>query len=141
MGRIAAVDFGLKRIGVALSDETKLIARSLGNVLAEKQSSKSAQKLLDFLSSYEIERIIVGNPLLLSGKKGLLADEAHHFCDELKKLTDIPIQLWDERLSTKQAQRTLKEGQMSRKKRAQIVDGLSAVILLQSFLEAHCFEG
>jgi putative holliday junction resolvase len=135
MGRVASIDFGLKRIGVAISDETKMIARSLGAIAAHKKSEESAAALLEFLKEYEIDQMIVGNPLLLSGKQGLLADEVAHFVEKLQAQTEIPILLWDERLSTKQAERALKEGNVNRKKRAKVIDGLSAVILLQSYLE------
>lgn len=140
--RMIGVDFGLVRIGLSISDPTKMIAMPLEILLAEKKSEQTAQKLMRFLDehqtkhNYEIEKIIIGLPLQMSGKKGFLADEVEHFITLLKKLCTFPITAWDERLTTVQAERSLKEGPFSRKKRAKIVDKISAVILLQSYLDS-----
>jgi putative holliday junction resolvase len=135
MGRVVAIDFGLKRIGVAISDESKIIARSLGAIAAKKKSEQSVASLLEFLKEFEIDQILLGNPLLLSGKQGLLADEVAHFAEKLRAQTQVPVILWDERFSTKQAERALIEGNVNRKRRTKVIDGLSAVVLLQSYLE------
>ncbi|MCH9609924.1 MAG: putative pre-16S rRNA nuclease [Chlamydiales bacterium] len=134
MGRVASIDFGLKRLGVALSDPNKILATALGTVIAGKNSEETAQKLLDFLKPHDIETIIFGNPLHMNGKVSFLADEVQHFISLFEKKTSIPIRLWDERLTSLQAERTMKSAGMTRKKRAKVVDSLSAVILLQSYL-------
>jgi putative holliday junction resolvase len=140
-GRIIALDYGLARIGIAISDETKIIATPLMTLAAEKKSEQTAIKVMKELMAhqashhYELEEIIIGMPLLLSGKTGLLADEVKHFVELLRKLTTIKITTWDERLTTVQAERSMREGQMTRKKRATLVDTVSAAILLQSFLD------
>lgn len=134
MGRIASIDYGVKRIGVALSDESKIIASCLTVVQAEKTSEKTVEKVLLALAPYQIETLIVGLPLHMNGKKGFLADEVHHFVALLKQRVSFQILLWDERLSTVQAERTLREANLSRKKRAPLIDSLTALILLQSYL-------
>jgi putative Holliday junction resolvase len=132
--RIASIDYGLKRIGLAISDENQIIASSLGVIEAGKSSGETIRKLLVALKGYDLERILVGYPIHLNGKIGFLADEVKHFISLLEKEVDCPVALIDERLSTLQAERSLKEGGMNRKKRAKIVDAVSAVILLQGHL-------
>ncbi|MCC5832591.1 MAG: Holliday junction resolvase RuvX [Chlamydiales bacterium] len=132
--RIASIDYGLKRIGLAISDENQIIASSLGVIEAGKTGQETIRKLLDVLKSYDLERIVVGYPIHLNGKIGFLADEVNHFISLLEKEVNCPVVLIDERLSTLQAERSLKEGGMNRKKRAKVVDAVSAVILLQCHL-------
>jgi putative holliday junction resolvase len=145
-GRIVALDYGMARIGIALSDPSKLIASPLKTLSTEKRSEATAAKLMQELERhqhahhYQLEEIVVGLPLMLSGKAGLLADEVRHFVELLRKLTSVPIILWDERLTSVQADRSMREGQMSRKKRAQAVDAVAAVILLQSYLDHRGFR-
>lgn len=139
--RIVAIDYGMARMGLAVSDERKIIAMPLKVVPIVKGSAKSVAIILRELEShqklhhYTIEEIVIGLPLLLSGKKGLLADEVKHFADLLGKACPLPITLWDERLTTVQAERSMREGNMSRKKRAKIVDTVAAVIILQNYLD------
>lgn len=132
--RIASIDYGLKRIGLAISDENQIIATSLGVIEAGKSSGETIRKLLEALKGYELEKILIGYPVHLNGKVGFLADEVKHFISLLEKEVDYPIVLIDERLSTIQAERSLREGGMNRKKRAKVVDAVSAVILLQGHL-------
>ncbi len=132
--RVASLDFGLKRIGVAISDENKIIATSLGVVETGKSSAETIQRLLTLLKPYELERIIIGNPIHLNGKVGFLADEVKYFASILQAQVSCLVSLFDERLSSVQAERSLKESGMNRKRRAQVVDAISAVILLQCYL-------
>ncbi len=132
--RIASIDYGLKRIGLAISDENQIIASSLGVIQAGKSSGETITKLLTALKDYELERIVIGYPVHLNGKVGFLADEVKHFVSLLEKEVLCPVVLVDERLSTVQAERSLKEGSMNRKKRAKVIDAVSAVILLQGHL-------
>ena len=131
--RIASIDYGLKRLGLAISDENKVIATSLGTIEAGN-SGETIQKILQALKPYDLEHIIIGNPIHLNGKMSFLADEVNHFLTLLQAHVSCTISLFDERLSSVQAERSLKEGGMRRKKRAQIIDAVSAVILLQSYL-------
>ncbi len=137
MGRIVAVDFGLKRLGVALSDETKIIASSLKTLIAGKNSEETAKLLLQLLQEYSIDKIIFGNPLHMNGSVSFLADEVRHFISIFEKMINIPISLWDERLTSVQAHRTMQLGGVSRKNRAKKVDALAAIILLQSYLDSQ----
>lgn len=139
--RIVGIDYGMVRIGVALSDERKIIASPITTFRALKQMKETVKELLAELLQhgqaygYEIEEIVVGLPLMMSGKQGLQADEVMHFVGLLRELTSIPVVTWDERLTSAQAERAMKEGGMSRKKRSQAVDRIAAVIILQSYLD------
>lgn len=132
--RIASIDYGLKRLGLAISDESQIIASSLGVLEAGQTSSETIQKILQALKSYDLEKIVIGYPLHLNGKVSFLSDEVQHFITLLQKEVSCPVLLVDERLTTLQAERSLKEGGMSRKKRAKVIDAVSAVILLQGYL-------
>jgi putative Holliday junction resolvase len=140
--RIIGLDYGMARIGVSISDERKIIATPLMTIQAHKKSEHTAVKVVKDLQALQetkgfiIEEIVIGLPLLLNGKTGLLADEVKHFVELLRKLTPIPVTLWDERLTTVQAERSLREGTMSRKQRSKVVDSVAAVILLQSYLDS-----
>lgn len=140
-GRIVAIDYGMARIGLAISDAQRIIATPLVTLQAKKKTAASAlacvQELqrLEKVGRYTIQEIVVGLPLLLSGKAGLLADEVLLFVEHLKHHLSIPITTWDERLTSVQADRTLREGHLTRKKRAKLVDSVSALLLLQTYLD------
>lgn len=144
--RIVAIDYGLARLGLALSDERKIIASSLKTLQAEKKAEATARKLCEELKKhavdydYEIEEIIIGMPLMMNGSKGMLADEVLYFVSLLKTIFEIPIITWDERLSSVQADRALREGNFSRKRRSKMVDAVTATILLQSYLDKKGLE-
>ncbi|MCH9610590.1 MAG: putative pre-16S rRNA nuclease [Chlamydiales bacterium] len=133
--RIVGVDFGLKRIGLAITDEQKIIASPLPFVEASKQTEMTIKRLLAALEGYKIEKMVVGNPLHMDGRTSFLGDEVKHFVEKLQEHVDFPIVLLDERLSSVQAHRALKESNLSRKKRSKLVDSVAAVLILQSFLE------
>lgn len=139
--RIAAIDYGLARIGLAISDETKTIAMSLPTQNCEKKTEETALKLIKALENhqkeynYELSEIVIGLPLMMSGKTGFLADETQYFVKVLKEFVTIPIITWDERLTSVQAERSMREGNLTRKKRAKSVDNVAAMIILQSYLD------
>lgn len=139
--RIIGLDYGLARIGIALSDERQIIASPMLTFVCEKKLEQTVTKLILQLNNhaetnkYVIEEIVIGLPLMMSGKKGMIADEVIHFVELLRQQTSIPITTWDERLTTVQADRSLREGSMSRKKRSKVVDVVAACIILQNFID------
>lgn len=142
--RIVGIDYGMARIGIALSDESKIIASSLRTMQAEKKVEATAKKLVNELTQharqerYRIEGIVIGLPLMMSGKHGMLADEVKHFTEILQTLLpESPVTLWDERLTTVQAERSLRETNFSRKKRSKLVDNVAATIILQNYLDSR----
>lgn len=139
--RIVGIDFGMARMGIAISDEQKIIATPLKVFKTEKKAQATVKKLVEELKAhaiamrYEIAEVVVGLPLLMSGKKGFLADEVMHFIGLLKEHLSVPILTWDERLSSVQADRSLREGSFTRKRRAGMVDQVAATLILQSYLD------
>lgn len=139
-GRILAVDFGLKRIGLAISDPLLIIATALENLEAGRSVALSAQALTKHLETlkkeknYTIAEIVVGLPLHMSGQESERSGLVREFAAQVAELSQLPVHLFDERLSTVQADRALIETGFTRKKRAQMVDRVSAVILLQTYL-------
>lgn len=139
--RVVGIDFGMARIGLAISDERQIIATPYQTVHTERKTERTIAKIIDLLNQLqencrcEIEEIVVGLPLMMSGRTGFQADEVKHFVQLLAQATSIPVRTWDERLSTVQAERSLRESHMTRKKRSKVVDIVSAAIILQSYLD------
>lgn len=139
--KILAVDFGLKRIGLAISDANQKIALPLKTLCIPNPNqavslvARAIKEQLN-ISGLEIEKIVLGHPLLLSGKEGEMAKNVTAFKQKLENKLGflIPIVLWDERLSSAQAEKLLKKD-FSRKKRKQMTDPIAAMLVLQSFLE------
>lgn len=140
--RIIGIDYGMARIGLALSDERQVIATPFRTMPTEKKMEQTVACLLAIVEEIqnrercEIEEIVVGLPLMMSGRMGLQADEVKHFVELLSKAIAVPVKTWDERLSTVQAERSLRESQMTRKRRSKVVDVVSAAIILQSYLDS-----
>lgn len=136
MGRILGVDFGTVRIGLALSDPSKILASPMTTLQAKKKGEATAQILLDAIANRDVELIVIGLPLLLSGKDSETTTTVRKFAALLETLTNIPIILWDERLTSKQVERTLIDGNMRREKRITLMDTLCASLILQSYLDS-----
>lgn len=135
MGRIVAIDYGRARIGLAISDEKKIIASPLTIVLTQKNPAATIKQLLATLASYDIEKVVIGMPLQLNGKKGVMAEEVTQFLQLLQTHLTYPVVSIDERMSTLQAEKALKESQLNRKKRSKVIDTVAATVLLQNYLE------
>jgi putative Holliday junction resolvase len=135
-GRVLALDLGKRRIGLALSDELGVTAQGL-ETLQRTNIREDLARLAKLASSKNVSLFLLGNPLHMSGREGRGAVHAREFGERLEAATGIPIQLWDERLTTVQAQRVLRESGISIEKRAKAVDRLSAVILLESYLDSR----
>jgi putative Holliday junction resolvase len=132
--RILALDHGTKRIGVAVSDETKTIAQPLEYIPAEPFADFLA-RLKKLLIEKEIELVLVGLPRNLDGSYGPAAQKVEAFVAVLQTAMTVPIKTWDERLTSAQANRILIQGNVRRAKRREKVDKMAAAILLQSYLD------
>ena len=134
--RILGLDVGHKRIGVAISDPLGITAQGLETIHRQN-------KRLDFESlgrvirERQVAEIVVGFPLRMSGAEGAQAGEIQQFAEELRKRFALPVHLWDERLSSAEANRLLRTTEMSIKRRGQVVDQMAAVLILQSWMEAR----
>lgn len=136
MPRLVGIDFGTVRIGVALSDPTQFLATPLPLILMQKDLKLSAELLLKSLEKHApLEALILGLPIHMDGKESPLSTQVRLFKELLHTLTPLPIILWDERLSTAQSDRMLKEANLSRKNRVLIIDSVTAAAILQNYLD------
>ncbi len=137
MAKLIGIDYGLRRIGVAASDETKMLASPFKVVITGRTLEDTIQNLLDALKEIPYEGFVVGLPLHLSGKDSEMTQKAREFARKLEEVTKLPVKLWDERLTTAEVERVLKSGGVKRKKRTEHKDILSATLILQNYLDAH----
>ena len=132
--RILALDHGTKRIGVAISDETKTIAQPLEYIPAEPFTD-FLMRLKQLLVEREVDLLLIGLPRNMDGSYGPAAQKVEAFVAVLKTTITVPIKTWDERLTSAQANRILIQGGVRRGKRKEKVDKMAAAILLQSYLD------
>src|SRR3989338_5959261 len=131
---ILGLDIGDKRIGYALSDELRLMAHAAG--LIERKSDETALgEIKSIVTERDVQKIVVGLPKTLKGDTGIQAEKVMKFADTLRVYMNISLDLWDERLTTVQAERALIERDMSRAKRKLKRDAAAAEIMLQSYLD------
>lgn len=133
-GALLGLDPGTKTLGLAVSDRTRLIATPLHTIKREKFTIDAA-KLLEAYDSNSASALIIGYPVNMDGSLGPRTQSVRDFCTNLLRLRDLPIFMWDERLSTMAVTRTMIEADMSRKKRAENVDKLAASFILQGVLD------
>jgi len=128
------LDVGSKTIGVAVSDPLAITAQGLRTLRRRNKRSDFAE-LGRLISEYAVAEIVVGYPLRMSGAEGAQAQKVALFAEELRQRFGLPVHLWDERLTSVQANRLLREAEISIRRRGQAVDRLAAVLILQSFLD------
>src|SRR5262245_58415106 len=128
--RIAAFDVGDARIGVAVSDELGLTAQGIG-VVQRVGGVRDLEALAALLAPYGPERMVVGLPRNMNGTEGPQAAKVRAFATRAAEHLGLPLEFWDERLTTVSAERTLREADLSRRQRARVVDKVAATIILQ----------
>ena len=134
--RIMALDVGSKRIGVAVSDPLGITAQGLDTI--ERRNKRHDLKALgQVFAKYDVREIVVGLPLRLSGAEGIQSEKMRRFADDLHAHFGLTVHLWDERWTSTEANRLLRETDLSIKKRGQAVDRMAAVLILQSWMEAQ----
>jgi putative Holliday junction resolvase len=134
--RVAALDVGDVRIGVAVSDELRITAQGIG-VVRRVGGRRDLEALAALLAPYELARLVVGLPLNMNGTEGPQAARVRAFAEQTAAHLGVPLEFWDERLTTVAAERTLLEADMSRKRRREVVDKVAAVLILQGYLARH----
>lgn len=134
-GRILALDVGRRRIGLALSDPLGITAQGL-DTLQRINLRTDLDALAALAAEKDVRRFLVGHPLHLSGREGRQAEYVREFAGRLEERTGIPVEFRDERLTTVEAQRVLRESGVSLEKRKRAVDKLAAVILLEGYLDS-----
>ncbi|HGJ67032.1 TPA: Holliday junction resolvase RuvX [bacterium] len=134
--KILGLDVGDVLIGVAVSDPSEIIAQGLDSI-RRVSLKKDIQEISLIIKENDIEKIIIGLPKMLNNEIGIQAQKVMDFVEKLRKSIDIPIIMWDERLSTVSANRTLIEANISRRKRKNLTDKMAATIILQGYLDSQ----
>jgi putative Holliday junction resolvase len=131
-GRILGVDPGERRVGLAVSDPLGLIAQGLPT-FDRREDGDLFERLRELIESYRVTRVVVGHPTSLAGRRTDSTAQAEGLADEIRRRLAVDVELWDERLSSVEAQRTLAGARPDKKR----IDRLAAVIILQGYLDAH----
>lgn len=141
MGKILALDYGRRRIGIALSDRLHLTAQPYAT-WEVKEWGSFFQRLKLLIEQESVDQIVVGMPLTLRGEKGMMAKQIETFVHALTQVVSVPVVTWDERFTTQQAHRALHEMKKKPSRNKALVDTVSAVFLLQNYLESlHLHRG
>lgn len=133
-GRIMGLDIGDKTIGVAVSDLMGLTAQGVTTIkrVGKKKDIEAIKKIIE---EKQVNKIVSGLPKNMNGTVGPQGEKVQKFCELIKEETNLPIEFWDERLSTVAAERSLIEGNVRRENRKKVIDMLAAVIILQGYLD------
>jgi putative holliday junction resolvase len=134
--RVLGLDVGSKTIGVAVSDPLGITAQGL-NTIRRKNKRLDFAQLDALIQQYQIAEIVVGYPLRMSGAEGTQAEKMQQFAQELRQRFELPVHLWDERLTSAEANRLLRESEMSIKRRGEVVDRMAAVLILQGWMDCR----
>ncbi len=137
--RLLGLDVGTKTIGLALSDVQRCVASPLETIRRTKFTA-DAKRLLEIAAEQGVAALVIGLPVNLDGSEGPRAQSVRGFVRNLRALTDMPMAFWDERMSTIAAQRALMEADLSRKRRAELVDKTAAALILQGALDRMNFS-
>ena len=137
--RIMGLDYGSKTVGVAISDALCITAQGIETIRREKETKlrKTLARIDELIKEYEVELIVLGFPKNMNNTIGDRAEKSLEFQEMLKKRTGLDVLMWDERLTTVEANRTLMEGKVRREDRKQYVDMLAAVYILQGYLDSR----
>jgi putative Holliday junction resolvase len=135
MKRLMGLDYGDKTIGIALSDELGWTAQGL-EVIRRSSSEKDMARLRELIAQYSVHELVVGLPKNMNNTIGPRAEMCIAFAESLQQLFEMPVHLWDERLTTVSAQRMLIAADVSRKKRKQVIDKMAAALILQNYMDS-----
>ena len=138
--RVLGLDVGSRTIGIAISDPLGFTAQGL-TTIRRKNKRLDFEQLARVIGEYQVSEIVVGYPLRMSGIEGIQSEKMQLFAEDLRKKFALPVHLWDERLTSSQANRILRESEISIKKRGQAVDRMAAVLILQNWMEARMVAG
>lgn len=135
MPRLVALDVGDATIGVAASDELNITANPIVTIRRSNSIKADLREVVELLSELGANKVIVGLPLNQEGEEGPQAAKVREFSERLKKRISIPVEMWDERFSTYEAEQALIEANISRAKRREVIDKMAAAVILQSYME------
>lgn len=135
MGRIMSIDYGLKRIGIAMTDIMRIMASPF-DTIESVSVKKNAAAIVEIAKNNGVDEMVVGMPVNMNGTEGEMAETVKKFISEINLISEIPVAVIDERLTTAQAERMLiDEANVSRKKRTGLKDKISAAIILRLYLD------
>lgn len=137
--RTLGLDYGSRRIGVAISDELGRMAKGVATIV-RKNREADLETIADLVRRHGVERIVIGYPLRLDGSEGIQCEKINRFIRRLKMRFTFPIIRWDETLSTKEAEELLRERGVHREKQREVVDRIAASVILQGYLDAIASE-
>jgi putative Holliday junction resolvase len=135
MGRVLAIDWGERRVGIALSDESRIIASPHSVIKRAGSLDRVLIQISELIVEHEVSHVIFGIPLRMDGSRGPEAEGVLEVAEKLRAKVTVPVDTWDERLSTVEAERALIGGDVSRKKRKELIDQVAASIFLQSYID------
>ncbi len=135
-GRVMALDLGARRIGIALSDPTRVLASPLTTIHATPQP-RTIERIVALLVQHEVAELVIGLPLTMSGERGTQAQHVEAFVDVLRQAISLPIHFFDERLTTVAAERLMIDLGLRPEQRRARIDEVAASIILQDFLDAR----
>ncbi|WP_172249518.1 Holliday junction resolvase RuvX [Saccharibacillus deserti] len=133
--KLLGLDYGDRRIGVAVSDMFGWTAQGI-EVVQRREDGSHLQRIAELARLHEVGEVVVGLPKNMNGTIGPRGELCIEFAESLRELLGLPVHLWDERLTTVSAERTLLEADVSRKKRKQVVDKIAAGLILQNYLDS-----
>ena len=132
--RILGIDYGRRRIGLAVSDEAGVLASPLPTYVRGRSEKHDIAALTTLLGQHDVSAIVVGLPLNMNGSRGEMAQEAEAFANRMRQASGLAVELYDERLTSSEAERVLREADLPRRRRRGLRDSLSAVLILQGYL-------
>ncbi len=136
--RIMGLDFGSKTIGVAVSDELLITAQGVETVRRKSEGKlrQSLARIEELIREFQVEKIVLGYPKNMNNSEGLRCEKTLEFKEMLERRTGLPVELWDERLTTVAADRVVMEASVRRENRKNYVDKIAAVLILQGYLDS-----
>ncbi len=136
--RVIGLDYGSKTVGVAVSDPFGWTAQGLETIRRKEENNlkSTIKRLEELIKVYDVKSIVLGFPKNMNNTAGERADKTLHFMSRIEKELDVPVIMWDERLSTLGAKRTLLEADISRNKQKKVIDKMAAVFILQGYLNS-----
>lgn len=138
--RVMGLDFGSRTVGVAISDPLGITAQPI-EIVRRKSENKLRQtlaRLEELIKEYQVTQLVLGFPKNMNNTLGERAEKSLEFKEMLERRTGLPVVMWDERLTTVEANRTLMEGNVRRENRGRYVDAIAAVLILQGYLDSIC---
>lgn len=135
--RTMGLDVGSKTIGIAISDALGWTAQGIETISIDEEAGEfGVERIAELVKEHQVSEFVIGYPKNMNNTVGPRGEASERYADLLKESFNLPVTLWDERLTTMAAERTLLEADVSRKKRKQVIDKMAAVMILQGFLDS-----